>query len=213
MGCCAHKESTSNKFVIGQPQTKSSNADQIIKPKPNNNQPKYIPDEIDDDNIDNNNTETHINPLSYSSHIPNSLNESHAHDTNHIFSESNPTTDISSPISSDPPQPQSLHAVQSTDDFTNALDYALVKSWLENTVCLPQYYPVFITSGYESMQQIYTITDKAQLIKIGIELKGHITKLMADIKRGRLDPELHGREIQNQNNINTNKNKQKNIIL
>ena len=58
-----------------------------------------------------------------------------------------------------------------------------VKSWLENEVELPQYYDNFGNFGYESLRFIKEISKKEQLEDIGVVIKGHQTKLMAEIAK------------------------------
>lgn len=58
-----------------------------------------------------------------------------------------------------------------------------VKLWLENDVELPQYYDNFINYGYESLRFIKEISTKEQLEDIGVVIKGHQTKLMAEIAK------------------------------
>ena len=60
---------------------------------------------------------------------------------------------------------------------------ALVKSWLESTVSLPQYYETFIVNGYDTLEKIKLIENKKELQRMGIVLKGHQTKIMADVNR------------------------------
>ena len=59
----------------------------------------------------------------------------------------------------------------------------MIREWLEVTVCLPQYYEVFVKNGYESLDFIKEINDREELEVIGIMLLGHQTKFLAEIKR------------------------------
>eukprot|EP00484_Ammonia_sp_Unknown_P010371 CAMPEP_0197076372 /NCGR_PEP_ID=MMETSP1384-20130603/212082_1 /TAXON_ID=29189 /ORGANISM="Ammonia sp." /LENGTH=374 /DNA_ID=CAMNT_0042515225 /DNA_START=111 /DNA_END=1235 /DNA_ORIENTATION=- len=70
------------------------------------------------------------------------------------------------------------------------LEYAMVRSWLESEVhipqyCLTQYFELFIVNGYDSLEKIFTIDSREVLRdKIGIQIFGHRVKLLADIQRG-----------------------------
>eukprot|EP01084_Bolivina_argentea_P193045 331271_1 len=77
-------------------------------------------------------------------------------------------------------EPLFLH--QTTSDFVNQINYTQIKSWLES-IGMVQYYESFITNNYESKEDIIKIKTKQQLQNIGISLKGHQTKMLADIRR------------------------------
>eukprot|EP01084_Bolivina_argentea_P092597 166577_1 len=65
-----------------------------------------------------------------------------------------------------------------------------IGEWLMNTVRLPQYLEHFIEHGYLNMNVIVEqIKDKSMLNEIGIELKGHQVKIMAEIRKLRLGSE------------------------
>eukprot|EP01084_Bolivina_argentea_P147839 258606_1 len=58
-----------------------------------------------------------------------------------------------------------------------------VEKWLVNTVKLPRYCDVFVDNGYDSLDIIKAISSKNELEDIGITLKGHIVKIMKEIKK------------------------------
>ena len=58
-----------------------------------------------------------------------------------------------------------------------------VKEWLELKVRLPEYYDVFINSGYESFAFIKEITNRNELEEIGIFNKMHQDIILAEIKQ------------------------------
>ena len=58
-----------------------------------------------------------------------------------------------------------------------------VKQWLVEKVELAQYYDAFFNNGYTSLHIIKSISNKQDLIEIGITLKGHQTKIMSEIKK------------------------------
>merc|ERR1712087_124528 len=57
-----------------------------------------------------------------------------------------------------------------------------VKRWLIETVKLEIYYDDLIEYGYECMDFIIKIQDKAELESIGIVKKGHLTRMMKQIQ-------------------------------
>ena len=58
----------------------------------------------------------------------------------------------------------------------------MLKEWLVSTVRLPQYYNVLVENGYDRLDIVKEI-DTECLKDIGINLKEHQTKLIAEIKR------------------------------
>eukprot|EP01083_Nonionella_stella_P050793 134999_1 len=62
-------------------------------------------------------------------------------------------------------------------------DRAMVREWLTQKVKLPQYYDVLVNNGYDSLDIVQEITMTNELKEIGIVLKGHVLKLMTEIKR------------------------------
>mmetsp|Transcript_15529 Transcript_15529/g.24505 ORF Transcript_15529/g.24505 Transcript_15529/m.24505 type:complete len:619 (-) Transcript_15529:88-1944(-) len=64
-----------------------------------------------------------------------------------------------------------------------SMDSVELKQWLELQVGLPQYFENFDSFGYESLRFVKEISRKAELEEIGINRKGHQTKLMAEIER------------------------------
>eukprot|EP01083_Nonionella_stella_P094880 266312_1 len=62
-------------------------------------------------------------------------------------------------------------------------DKALLKEWLTQKVRLSQYYDAFAENGYETLDMVKEITDEEELKAIGITLKGHVLKLMKEIRR------------------------------
>eukprot|EP01083_Nonionella_stella_P269769 913033_1 len=59
----------------------------------------------------------------------------------------------------------------------------LLKDWLSQKVRLPQYYDALVDNGYDTLDIIKEITDEKELTAIGIDLKGHVMKLMKEIQR------------------------------
>eukprot|EP01083_Nonionella_stella_P034409 94183_1 len=55
--------------------------------------------------------------------------------------------------------------------------------WLDESVGLPQYVDNFVQNGYSDVDTVSSITDKQQLIEIGIHKRGHQTLLMAEIEK------------------------------
>eukprot|EP01083_Nonionella_stella_P024571 67753_1 len=60
---------------------------------------------------------------------------------------------------------------------------AELKQWFAEKVKLTQYYVVFVDNGYESLDIVMEITTEDELKEIGITLKGHVLKLMKEIRR------------------------------
>eukprot|EP01083_Nonionella_stella_P026688 73534_1 len=58
-----------------------------------------------------------------------------------------------------------------------------VRDWLRTIVQLPQYESNFVTNGYTTLHIIKGIENQEDLIDIGILLKGHRVKLMAEIRK------------------------------
>ncbi len=61
-----------------------------------------------------------------------------------------------------------------------------LNNWLtsiSSAVSFSQYYDLFRLNGYESLDIIQEIQTKQELIEIGIKLKGHQTKLLAEIQK------------------------------
>eukprot|EP01083_Nonionella_stella_P167793 564816_1 len=56
-----------------------------------------------------------------------------------------------------------------------------VKKWLEEKCRLQEYLTEFISNGFESMDIIKEMDSKSELAEIGINIKGHQTKLWAEI--------------------------------
>eukprot|EP01084_Bolivina_argentea_P179198 309666_1 len=65
-------------------------------------------------------------------------------------------------------------------DVLNMTD---ITQWLTFNVGLPKYHDAFISNGYESLEFIKEIKNKAELDEIGIKLKGHQTKIMSEINK------------------------------
>eukprot|EP01084_Bolivina_argentea_P178416 308405_1 len=91
-----------------------------------------------------------------------------------------------------------LHATPNTetDHHQNHKDMLEVQTWLHKEVELHQYLDVLITNGYESMQIIKDISNKAELEEIGIESKQHQMIIMRELKKWRNN---HAMEAQHQN--------------
>ena len=58
-----------------------------------------------------------------------------------------------------------------------------VKLWLLSTVGLPQYYDIFESNGFSTMQMIKEINGKEDLEYIGVKLKAHQIKIMNYIEK------------------------------
>eukprot|EP01083_Nonionella_stella_P286767 976045_1 len=82
--------------------------------------------------------------------------------------------------------PSTVVAVQSPTSMVSMAATAerqeLVKTWLESIVRLPQYLELFVENGYDSMKIVARITDKAELLDMGITMKGHQTLIMCEIE-------------------------------
>ena len=61
-------------------------------------------------------------------------------------------------------------------------DSEIMRDWLENVVGLPEYYQLLVGYGYESLHLVKEI-DRNEMKEIGIMLRAHQTKLLAEIKR------------------------------
>ena len=72
--------------------------------------------------------------------------------------------------------------VENIDDNDNE-DIIKVQRWLTENVRFPQYFDNFVQNGYESLDLIKEIPDKNELKQIGIDLAGHRTKVMAEIRK------------------------------
>ena len=59
----------------------------------------------------------------------------------------------------------------------------MVRMWLEDTVELPQYYPVFVQNGYESMDIIKEISNAEELKEIGVGIEAHRSHLHREIQK------------------------------
>eukprot|EP01083_Nonionella_stella_P058502 153178_1 len=62
-------------------------------------------------------------------------------------------------------------------------DITELKQWLTCDVKLPQYVPNFTDNGYETMQFVCDISSVDELIDIGITLRGHQTRILAELKK------------------------------
>ena len=56
-----------------------------------------------------------------------------------------------------------------------------LRLWISDTVGLPQYYPVFLQNGYETLDIVKEITDKQELIDIGINHLQHQYRILAEV--------------------------------
>eukprot|EP01083_Nonionella_stella_P158283 514982_1 len=65
----------------------------------------------------------------------------------------------------------------------NQIQREELREWLEEKLKFGQYYDVFVDNGYESLDIVKEITDQNELKEIGIVLKGHLLKLMTEIKK------------------------------
>eukprot|EP01083_Nonionella_stella_P022968 63487_1 len=77
------------------------------------------------------------------------------------------------------------------DYYKQTEEQQMVQSWFQHSLDLPQYYQLFIDSGYRSMGMIKTIQSKEDLSEIGITKVGHRTFIMRQIQ------ELHKEEPMN----------------
>eukprot|EP01083_Nonionella_stella_P034408 94180_1 len=58
-----------------------------------------------------------------------------------------------------------------------------IQLWLEEAVGLPQYVDSFVKNGYSNVESVGNITDKEQLVEMGIDKKGHRMLLMCEIDK------------------------------
>eukprot|EP01083_Nonionella_stella_P077565 211868_1 len=58
----------------------------------------------------------------------------------------------------------------------------LVKSWVSETVGLPQHVDRFIQNGFDSFKTIKRIHNEQELMEIGITKRGHVKVIMAEIR-------------------------------
>ena len=79
------------------------------------------------------------------------------------------------------PQIKGREELLSDEDAQREAEF--VKTWLEDTVGLPDYYEVFVRNKYDSLATIQRIEEKAELQRIGIAIPAHQVKLFAEIKR------------------------------
>eukprot|EP01084_Bolivina_argentea_P191295 328607_1 len=57
------------------------------------------------------------------------------------------------------------------------------KIWFESTLCLPEYYELFVENGYETLGIIAEIDNKKEIIEIGEGIKkGHAIKIWNEVK-------------------------------
>merc|ERR1712032_1004259 len=75
-----------------------------------------------------------------------------------------------------------------------------LKKWLVEEVGLPKYYSAFVSNGYDSLRFIADIDSERELNEIGIVLKGHTHRLLAEI--GRLELNVKGGDVVKEDNIN-----------
>eukprot|EP01083_Nonionella_stella_P180308 642585_1 len=68
-------------------------------------------------------------------------------------------------------------------DATNTTDITELKDWLTSKVKLPQYVSNFADNGYDSMEFVCDISTVDQLIEIGVTLRGHQTRIFAELKK------------------------------
>eukprot|EP01083_Nonionella_stella_P282896 962803_1 len=59
----------------------------------------------------------------------------------------------------------------------------MIKTWLADSVRLPQYYNLFVDNGYNTLRIVRAIKDKSELQEIGITLVGHQTRIIGEINR------------------------------
>eukprot|EP01083_Nonionella_stella_P145833 457824_1 len=85
---------------------------------------------------------------------------------------------------SKPPPPKKAPPLlsQNTALFKEQLGQAELESWLQQ-VKFDQYYQLLINKGYNSLEKVRQIQNRNVLADIGIPLKGHTTKMYADIER------------------------------
>eukprot|EP01083_Nonionella_stella_P070963 190249_1 len=74
------------------------------------------------------------------------------------------------------------HSAQISYDEENQ-EHRGVKEWLEGECGFGDYLHTFISNGYESVDIIKEIEIRSELEEIGITIKGHQTKLWAEIKK------------------------------
>eukprot|EP01084_Bolivina_argentea_P113310 201975_1 len=72
--------------------------------------------------------------------------------------------------------------INNNNEMTETDEKLKIQKWL-SLIKLPQYFDAFISNGYESLNFIKEISNKTELFEIGVELKGHQTKLLAEIKK------------------------------
>eukprot|EP01083_Nonionella_stella_P292174 993810_1 len=82
-------------------------------------------------------------------------------------------------------------SIEMSADHRNELQ---VKHWLENVVHLPIYYKHFVDSGYETLTDILSITNEAQVVEIGVKFKAHRVLIMDEIQQLRREREDEGRQ-------------------
>eukprot|EP01083_Nonionella_stella_P041584 112708_1 len=58
-----------------------------------------------------------------------------------------------------------------------------VRSWIVDTVKLPQYADMFVNNGYDSMRSVMAIENAQQLNALGVTSLGHQTLILFEIKR------------------------------
>merc|ERR1719203_2272245 len=67
-----------------------------------------------------------------------------------------------------------------------------LKLWLIRQVGLPKYYSAFVSNGYDSLRFISDIESERELTELGIVLKGHARRLLAEIGRLQLNEKDQG---------------------
>eukprot|EP01083_Nonionella_stella_P238586 835957_1 len=113
-----------------------------------------------------------------------------------------------------------LHATPNTetDHHQNHKDMLEVQTWLHKEVELHQYLDVLITNGYESMQIIKDISNKAELEEIGIESKQHQMILMEEIQKwkekhmGTIQGQTYEGSPNNGNHTKSDRRQHRNIV-
>eukprot|EP01084_Bolivina_argentea_P275792 470436_1 len=79
----------------------------------------------------------------------------------------------------------------------------LFKTWMDMVVNLPQYFELFVDSGYEDLTYIENMQLSEQdLIQIGIQKKGHRKKILQEIKKMKPKKDINI----NSDTLNTNNN-------
>merc|ERR1719273_651943 len=57
-----------------------------------------------------------------------------------------------------------------------------LKRWLIDQVELPKYYSAFVANGYDSLRFIQDIQSEQELEELGIVLRGHKRRILAEIR-------------------------------